>query len=316
MTTRLSHRIVDDRTASRQLVVDDIGPLLGGVIDTAHAVGTATVAEIVGHGHSNTGAACRRRIVLEVHLDRLRAIQHQRGHRDGGLALGFGRQVIVLHVVPVEVHRLQCGHIEAQCRGCVLRYRLGGSGRAPPVAHHLSHGRGGAARQDMIAVLELGQHDIVGIALTPGGGQERADGGTALQGGSSLSTIIQRLDLLAITIQQRLECLGGIFGTVVSMVAITQHSRDTVITGHDDKALLPITGVEHIICRLTGRRITQAWRPQCQFQTRTRKRPACHKTNGNRLSLILVDGHGMNSAEHRQAHQKRQKSTPFHNYMN
>ena len=167
----------DDGTILGQLVVDDVAPLLAGVVLALDAVCAVLVAEVGGHFPGDAHCRGTRCSLHEVHLDRLGAVQRQRGGRKGTGARGVVHQVGVLHLAPAEVHGRQLRHVVVQRLGGVFGDGHGRAGRPLPVVHHLGHCRGDTSCYGMLAVRAEGQQNVIRIVLGPCGMYQWGNGG-------------------------------------------------------------------------------------------------------------------------------------------
>ena len=177
-----------------------------------------------------------------------------------------------------------------------------------PVVHHLGHGCGYTTHGSVLAGAHIREQDVERIVLRPSAGYQRGDGSSRLQGWCSLCSPLQGLDLGGIAVQQLLHGFRNVLGVEGALVAVAQHRRSAVVTGHDDVAA---AGVEHIVGSLVAPG-AHARRLLGGLQGVGRHLVTVHKLGGDFARLALGNGASQCCAGQCQAHHDKQQSSFFH----
>ena len=244
-----------------QLIVDEILPLLVGVVRRRCEVHVHVVAVVVLESGDTVARRCSRGRAV-AHLYGAAHVVHELRH---GVLAGLRRRVGVgvCHVVPVEGHARQC---RVRSGGVVPSRGVAGYAgalllRPLPEIHHLRHGGGHASRgrQHVVAVVVvLGALLVVGVALVPAARNER--GNEVLGGrpcgrgghgtGSALRTLYGAVVGGGHHLRQLVEpcpqLVGHVVGIYAAAVGVAQHLACAVARRHEHETVA-LTHVEEVV---------------------------------------------------------------------
>ena len=149
---------------------------------------------------------------------------------------------------------------------------------------------------------QVRQQDVIRVVLGPGAGQQGGDGLMARQVGCRLGSLIERGHLVGIALEQALHGLGHVVGVKCTLVAVSQHSRHAVVTGHDDISALCV--IKHIVGGLVAAGGTQLRCLAGHLHDWGGPGAACHEIGGNAAGLVLGDGFTPSGAHYRKGNQQ------------